>query len=370
MDSGRCPWRSSPESHWNCENNRNNEPVAARDANLETKFARRGEAVDDIMDGSHEKETSMRIPIDRRTFIKQGLAVSTGSVLGTVSLPSILMGSDKAKVDLSIVHGTDYYMNTWKAVDALGGISSYVRKGNTVGLLINSPFDAYGTHTNPDIALAVLKMCVDAGAKEIYSIEGASSEYWKQSRLSPTFKDELACIQSDDERVTIRIEKGKSLKEAHISKRLVECDVLINIPIVKDHQGTKFTACLKNMMGACSSSTNRYFHQGSGKGGVFRFFQYYHNIEFLSQCIADVQLIRKPDLCIADATVFITTNGPGGPGELKKAQKIVAGAHCVSVDAYCATLLGFQPEDILMIQYASEHKIGDMNLKNLTIKEL
>jgi uncharacterized protein (DUF362 family) len=188
--------------------------------------------------------------------------------------------------------------------------------------------------------------------------------------LFPTFKDELARVQSDNNKTTIKIEKGKSLKEAEISKRLVDCDVLINMPIVKDHKGTKFTASMKNMMGACASSTNRFFHQGSGKGGVLRYFQYYNNIEFLSQCIADVHLVRKPDLCIVDATEFITTNGPNGPGELKRAQKIIAGPNCVSVDAYCATLLGFQPEDILMIQYASEHGIGERNLKRLTIKEL
>jgi uncharacterized protein (DUF362 family) len=313
----------------------------------------------------------MKGSIDRRKFMKQSLAISTGAILGSVSLPSILLGNSlKTKIDLSVVNGTDYYTNTWKALETLGGMESYVRKGSTVGLLVNSPFDAFGTHTNPDIVFAVLKMCLDAGAKQIYSIEGASREYWKRGRLFPTFKDELARVQSDNNKTTIKIEKGKSLKEAEISKRLVDCDVLINMPIVKDHKGTKFTASMKNMMGACASSTNRFFHQGSGKGGVLRYFQYYNNIEFLSQCIADVHLVRKPDLCIVDATEFITTNGPNGPGELKRAQKIIAGPNCVSVDAYCATLLGFQPEDILMIQYASEHGIGERNLKRLTIKEL
>jgi uncharacterized protein (DUF362 family) len=312
----------------------------------------------------------MKGHIDRRKFMKQSLAISAGAALGSVSLSSILLGNSlKTKTDISVVNGIDYYTNTWKALETLGGMESFIHKGNTVGLLINSPFDAFGAHTNPDIALAALKMCIDAGAKEIYSIEGASTEYWKRSGLFPTFKDELARVQSDKRKSTIKIEKGISLKEAEISKRLVDCDVLINLPIVKDHKGTKFSANMKNMMGACSSSTNRFFHQGSGKGGVLRYFQYYNNIEFLSQCIADVQLIRKPDLCIVDATKFITTNGPNGPGELKTAHKIIAGPNCVSVDAYCATLLGFQPEDILMIQYASGHGIGEKNLKSLIIKE-
>jgi uncharacterized protein (DUF362 family) len=143
--------------------------------------------------------------------------------------------------------------------------------------------------------------------------------------------------------------------------------VFINVPIVKNHEGTQVTANLKNMMGACSGSTNRYFHKGSGKGGLLSF---YSDTEFLSQCIADVNLIRQPNLCIVDATEFVTNNGPAGPGELKKAHKVVAGTNCVSVDAYCATLLGFNPVDVLMIRYASELGIGEIDLKKLAVKEI
>jgi uncharacterized protein (DUF362 family) len=165
----------------------------------------------------------------------------------------------------------------------------------------------------------------------------------------------------------VNIPNGKFLKEADISKTLLNCDVFINVPIVKNHQGTNFTANLKNMMGACSGSTNRYFHKGSKKSGLFG---YYDDVEFLSQCIADVNLVRQPNICIVDATEFVTTNGPYGPGELNKAHKIVAGTNCVSVDSFCSTLLGLVPKDVLMIQRAHEHGLGEIDLKKLTIKEI
>jgi uncharacterized protein (DUF362 family) len=82
-----------------------------------------------------------------------------------------------------------------------------------------------------------------------------------------------------------------------------------------------------------------------------------------------VQLVRVPNLCVVDATEFIITNGPAGPGELRKAHQVVAGMSCVSVDAFCATMLGLTPNDVSMIRYASEHGIGEMDLKKLTIKE-
>jgi uncharacterized protein (DUF362 family) len=305
----------------------------------------------------------MKDHIDRRKFMKQSLAISTGAALGSFSLSSLLLGNlSNTKIDVSIVNGTDYFDNTMKAVELLGGIVKFVPKGSVVGLLVNSPWDRLGTCTNPDISLSVLKMCIDAGAKEIFSVEGASTSYWKRSKLYDKYESEIDEVKTKNGKSSVIIDKGKSLKQAEISKGLLDCDVLINIPIAKHHRGTEFTGNLKNMMGACSSSTNRFFHNGGGSSG-------YGNIEFLSQCIADVNLIRKPDLCIADATQFITTNGPAGPGKIMKADKIVAGSNCLSVDAYCATLLRLNPTDVLMLRYAYEHGLGEIDLKKLAINE-
>ena len=310
----------------------------------------------------------MKNRIDRREFIKQSIAVSVTTVAGLSSLPKILTaGSLTAGIDISVVNGKDYYANTVKAVEQLGGMGKFVWNKSTIGLLINSPWNKPGTYTNPDVALAVLKMCLDAGAKEVYTIEDASSSYWKRSKLFGQFEKEIGAIKSNTDKTKVEIPNGKSLKEAQLSKVVLNCDVLINIPIVKNHKGTQFTANLKNMMGACAGSTNRFFHQGSGKSGMF---SYYDDVEFLSQCIADVNLIRKPDLCVVDATEFVTNNGPGGPGEIAKAYKVVAGTNAVSVDAYCTTLLDLNPADVQMVKFASDHGLGEINLKKLSIKEI
>jgi uncharacterized protein (DUF362 family) len=309
----------------------------------------------------------MKKNIDRREFMKQSIAAGIVAAAGSASLPSALLGNFlPSGIDISVVNGTNFFESTLKAVKMLGGMSKFLSKGSKVGLLINSPWDKPGTHTNPDVALAVLNMCIDAGAKEIYSIEDASTSYWKRSKLYEKFEKEVDRIQPGKSKTTMKIPGGKSLKEAEISKTLLECDVLINIPIVKQHQGTNFTANLKNMMGACSGSTNRFFHKGSGKSGLFG---YYDDIEFLSQCIADVNLVRQPNICIVDATEFVMTNGPAGPGELRKAHKVVAGTNCVSVDAYCSTLLGLIPQDVLMVQYAHDHGLGEIDMKKMSIQE-
>jgi uncharacterized protein (DUF362 family) len=308
--------------------------------------------------------------MERRDFIKKSLVVGASSFVGSTVLSRIsgktrIPVLQEEAIDLAVVKGADYFSSTIKAVERLGGMGTFVTKGARVGLLINSPWRNPGTYTNPDVALAVVKMCYDAGAKEIYSVEGTSGAYWRRSSLADQFAEEIGSLRpSGGKDVKVEIPKGKKLKQADVSRALMECDVVINIPIAKDHEGTHFTCTLKNMMGASPYSTNRFFHYGSGaKGG-------YDDVPHLSQCIADINLVRKPDLFVVDTTEFVTTNGPGGPGEMKKPQKIVAGTDGVAVDAYCAEVRGLKSQDVLMITMAHEHGLGEMDFSKLTVKEV
>ena len=75
-------------------------------------------------------------------------------------------------------------------------------------------------------------------------------------------------------------------------------------------------------------------------------------------------------MCIIDATEFITTNGPHSPGKLLTLMKVIAGTDRVAVDTYCCTLFGYNPKDILVLNKAYEHGIGEMDLNRLNIKEV
>lgn len=110
-------------------------------------------------------------------------------------------------------------------------------------------------------------------------------------------------------------------------------------------------------MGTASTATNLSFHVP------------FNNTEKLSQRIADLNLIRKPDLCIADATEFISTKGPYGPGKILSPKKIVAGVDRVAMDAYCCRFLGLNAKDIQMIQFAQQHGLGSSDLGKMNIVE-
>jgi uncharacterized protein (DUF362 family) len=303
----------------------------------------------------------------RRSFLKAGALITGTFIAGNFSGPLAKAANffTEDSFDLSVVKGDDYYKSTIKAVDALGGMKKFVGKGSTVGLLVNSRYNKPGTYVKPEITIAALAMLLDAGAKKIVSLERVTSSYWQLSSFSKKHQEKIKEIKQAEENFKeVPINGAVSLKKAEVIKEFLECDAFINIPIFKEHEGIRKTGNLKNLMGLTSYSTNRYFHFGSNAS------DWYSDAAFLSQCIADVNLLRKPALCICDATEYITTNGPFGPGEVTKAKKIVAGTDRVAVDAYGAQILGYNPKDILPIKMAAEHGMGEIDLKKIKIKEI
>lgn len=312
----------------------------------------------------------MKQSIDRREFVRRCIAAGAGIIARSSISRALETGSIPGQYELCSVVGDRYFDNTMKAVEALGGIQKFVQRGNTVGILVNSPLSNAGAFTKPDIPLAVVKMCLDAGAKQIYALNDISQKYWRRSRLSEKMKSEIDRIQYSDGMKEVAIDKGKSLKKAEISSALLSCDVYINIPIIKDHEGTRFTCNLKNTMGACSGSTCRRFHYGEDSGLFSLFKGGYGNIELLAQSIADVNLIRRPDLCVVDATEFLVTNGPSGPGEVRKQREIIAATNCLAADMYAIRHLGLNPEELPVIRCAQQHGYGPRDLKEIQIQAM
>lgn len=310
--------------------------------------------------------------ITRRSFIKRGTVLGAVSLFGS-SVLGLFTGSfgrlfgGKAP-DISVVKGSDYFNNTIKAVDLLGGMKRFVPKNAKVAILPNSQRNNPGVYTNPEIVKAVIRMCKQAGAAEVNCLTWLPDKIWKDTGLIEAVKSEganlvVADMKDESQFKPVPVPKGKALKEARIMGEFFKNDVFITIPISKDHAGNKFTATLKNMMGLNSPKSNRSFHKKDWSTNP-------DSVAFLDQCIADLNTVLKPDLCIVDSTKFITTNGPFGPGKLAEPQEIVAGTDRVAVDSYCCGLLNLKPEEIFMIRRAQEHGIGQMDLSKLTIKKV
>lgn len=295
--------------------------------------------------------------------MKAGLAVGAASMVGTRGIGRALAGA-ATWPDIVAVKGTDAFVNTIKALQAYGGIGRFVGKGSRVGLLINAPaiWRLEGSHTHAEVSLAVAKLCLDAGAKEIVTLPVLAPKYWTGSPLSEKHANVVKAIREcGDKTVETPIPKGVKLKSGHVRTELLDVDVLINLPIAKHHVGAHFSGNLKNMMGGLDHETNRTFH--SGKDG-------YEDLDLLCQCIADLNTLRRANLCVVDATVVLASNGPAGPGDLLKPQKIVVGTDPVAVDAYCVGLHKRKPQDLPMLTKAVAAGVGRLDVDKLSVKEL
>ena len=304
--------------------------------------------------------------IKRRDFMKTGTAIGLGATVGHKIIPEILLGSET--IDIAVAKGSDYFQNTIKAVEMLGGMKKFVPKGSKVVLLPNPQSNNPGTYTKPEIVRAAVKMCRKCGASEIACLGWLPRRYWQNTGIKKVLDEEgaqLIIADSEDESFfkPVPVPKGVLLKEARIIRAFYNYDVFINMNITKEHSGNNLSGALKNLMGINSPASDQTFHKNNG---IFNRDDAAH----LDQCIADLNTIIRPTLCIADSTEFIITNGPHGPGKLRKPQKVVASIDRVAIDAYCSTLFDYKPTNILAIKKAHEHGLGEMDLTKLRIKEV
>jgi uncharacterized protein (DUF362 family) len=307
--------------------------------------------------------------IKRREFMRSGVLLGTAALAGGLGaqVKPDAQAPRRARPDLAVVTGTDRFLAVNTGLAALGGMKTFVKPGSKVGLLINAPawWKNPGSHTHPDLTLAIILAALEAGAKEIQYLIDPLPTYWKRSPLAAKYPTETAAVKKcSGSYVETAVARNKTLKKTSVVREFLDCDVFINLPIIKNHVGVGMSGNLKNLMGVNNGASNTFFHAGSGAKGE------YDDVPFLAQCVADLNTLRRPDLCVTDATEFLLTNGPSGPGELRRADKIILGTDPVAADAYGAPLVNLKAADVLMITKSAEWGLGRVDVTKLAVEEL
>jgi uncharacterized protein (DUF362 family) len=301
--------------------------------------------------------------MDRRTFIKRSIGASIA--LGTYTTGGgfeNIFGQSPSQIDLVAVKGGEPDVMFDKGIDVLGGMKTFVKKGTKVVVKPNIGWDVSperAGNTNPKLVSRIIKHCYDAGAKEVYVLDHPCDE-WKRcytnSGIEKAAKDAGAKVvpaASESYYHEITIPQGKSLKTAKEHEVILDADIFINVPILKNHSGSSLTVCMKNLMG--NVWDRGFWHRND-----------------LHQCIADFATFRKPQLNIVDAYYVMRTNGPRGVSiedvVTMKAQLI--STDIVAADAAAAKLFGTKPEDVRHIRIAAEMNVGRIDLDKLNIKRI
>lgn len=208
-----------------------------------------------------------------------------------------------------------------------------------------------GATTNPAICEAVIEYFFERGYSNICILESSwvgcdtrdAFRVCGYDGLSKKFGVELVDIKKDN--YVKREYGGLSID---VSRRALEADMLINLPLIKGHCQTKVTCALKNMKGLIPDREKRRFHS----------LGLHKPIAYLGRMIA-------PALTIADGTCADPGFEEGG--NPKSMNVMAAGVDSVLIDAYAAKLLGYGPYDIEYIKIAEQIGAGSADIESAEI---
>jgi uncharacterized protein (DUF362 family) len=302
--------------------------------------------------------------MDRRTFVKQtvGGAVLAGAAAASGRFSRLFAAVPPVPYDLVAVKGGEPDAMFDVAIGALGGMSSFVRKGQKVVIKPNIGWDVTperAGNTNPKLVARIVRHCLDAGAKEVYVFDHTCDDWrrsYQNSGIERAAKDagaKMAPGHTESNYHPVSVTGGKVLKEAHVHELVLESDVYINVPVLKHHSSSQLTAGMKNQMGIVWD--RGYWHRND-----------------LHQCIADFAGYRKPDLTVVDAYLVLKQNGPRGVSidDVVTLKTQIVARDIVAADAAAAKLFGVNPDDIGYIKIAAAQKAGRKDLENLNIKRI
>ncbi len=296
--------------------------------------------------------------ITRRKFLKTAVA---GMALGLAGGSSILFA--KEEYDLAVVSG-EPVAATKKALEAIGGISRFVKKGQGVVLKPNMSFARtpdFSATTHPLVVATVAQACIEAGAQQVLVLDHTLQRAelcLERTGIQNACKNisgvHVFALQERKFFREIKIPQGKVLERVEVMKEIVDGQVLINIPVAKSHSATGVSLGLKGLMGMIWDRES------------------FHSQYNINQAIADLAMVIKPQLTILDATRALASGGPGGPGEVKKPNLIIAGIDPVAVDSYGVSIVpwygqSFKGRQVEHLLVSHQRGLGKIDIDQMKV---
>ena len=301
----------------------------------------------------------------RRDFIKKGIGAGlvTGSAVALPGMKSVLVHTGHYQsYDLVAAKGGEPGIMFDKAILSLGGMKKFVKQNQTVVIKPNIGWDATperGANTNPELIARIVEHCLAAGARSVYVFDHTINEWtrtYKSSGIEKAAKDagaKIATGNSESQYHEVTVSRGKVLKKVKVHELVLESDVFINVPVLKNHGGSTLTMALKNLMGIVWD--RKFWHDND-----------------LHQCIADLPTEIKPDLNVMDAYRVMKRNGPRGVSvsDVVIMKSLIVSPDIVATDAASAKLFGMEPDQIRHIRVADEMGVGTADLSTLNINRI
>ena len=282
------------------------------------------------------------------------LRLDVGSFLiRVVSFKDVKSRKERQLTKFAVVRGSSPREITQKAVEELGGIKSFVKRGDRVLIKANicggNP-TIRGSYTSPEVVDELVKMIRELGAEPSVVDSDmiwtkfdpvAEAEGWKKwAKQANVPLVNLA----ETEIVRFNFGEGSAIGIVPVSKKMVEADVIISVPTMKTHLLTNVTLGMKNMYGTFPEENKAKFHRFGIENVVY-----------------EVNKAFTPHLTVIDGTIGGEAFGPLSCKPVGF-QTIIASNDVVAADAVACQLMGYDPFSIAHIKKAHEEGLGYANV--------
>ena len=294
--------------------------------------------------------------VSRREFLR-----IAGTVAGAAVWPGVSSRTHAAPgpvVSVAAASGGTPGENARRAVAALGGMGAFVGRGDVVVVKPNIGWDRtpeQAANTHPDVVVAVVEMCLAAGAKSVrifdrtcneprrcYASSGIQAAVEGFARKAGAGGAVRMYHVEDRKFVRTAIPGATVLTEWDLYRDALEADRIVNVPIAKHHTLSGVTLGLKNMMGI----------MGGNRGQVHA---------RLPECLVDIHRRVPVTLTVIDAGRALMRNGPSGGNlaDVKAFGTAFASADVVAADLVAARrIFGLDPEGVPHLRSALDSGLG------------
>ncbi len=271
-------------------------------------------------------------------------------ILKTISYEEVKSRRERPVTEVAVRRGPASSQITREAVDALGGMSRFVKAGDRVLIKPNicggNP-KIMGSFTSHEVVEELVKMIREVDAEPFVA---DADMIW--TRFEPVAEDQgwvewahrvnVPLVNlTKTESVYFYFGRESATGVVPVSKELVDADAIISVPTMKTHLLTSITIGMKNMYGTFPQRNKAKYHRFG-----------------IADVICDVNRAFTPTLTVVDGTIGGDAWGPLSCTPVN-AQTVIASNDAVAADAVACQLMGYDPFKIVHLRKAHEEGLGD-----------
>jgi uncharacterized protein (DUF362 family)/Pyruvate/2-oxoacid:ferredoxin oxidoreductase delta subunit len=239
-----------------------------------------------------------------------------------------------------------------QSIELIGGIENFVKSGDLVLLKPNllygkAPEKAVTTH--PSIVKGMIQIIREAGGIPFIGDSPSIGSLTRAAEKAGIKRvaDENKCpLMEFDKPIFPPKGEGRFFKQLEIDQRVLEADVVINLPKWKTHGMMLLTLGVKNLFGCIPGPRKALWHLKAGE-----------DRKLFAQMLIDLYQIIQSSLTILDGIVGMEGNGPGR-GDPIQLGLILASRDPLSLDQVVCDLLRIPRKSLMTNQVAFEKGMG------------